>query len=366
MSRIRIGKIFLCCKKIFTFGVAISYVFRLGHTSDMILSRLVRTVSFVSSVALVAPLLSTNAALATTATTTSVTAAPSPAVAGQTVTLTATTSTSGTVNFTVGGQTVGTGISSPATSNLSHAQLWEWGPGNSIAFASDVDANGNVVTSGWNPGDCSGNRCKSKWITPAGGVTAFAGADLTAYGIAIDSSGIIYESNGSIIYKRSAHNQNPSVFLSSGLNNPCGLETDSNNNLYVANKGAGTILKVTPGGAATTYATGLTSPCGLALNANTGVLYVVDGNGDIQSIAAENSAPVLLVAAQCTSDSKIAIDSSGFLYGRACWETRLLRRSLPRAQCQCTYLLGTTCQHNLKVLDRTAHETSRFSIIPSM
>jgi len=295
----------------------------------MILSRLFRAVALVSSVALVAPLLSSNAALAATATTTSVTATPSSAVAGQSVTLTATTSVPGTVNFTVGGQTVGTGISSPATSNLSHAQLWEWGPGNSIAYASDIDANGNVVTSGWNPGDCSGNRCKSKWITPAGGVTAFAGADLTAYGIAIDSSGIIYESNGSVIYKRSAYNQNPSVFLSSGLNNPCGLETDSNNNLYVANKGAGTILKVTPGGTATTYATGLASPCGLALNANTGVLYVVDGNGDIQSIASANSAPVLLVAAQCTSDSKIAIDSSGFLYGRACLGDEIVTQISP-------------------------------------
>jgi hypothetical protein len=185
MRRIRIVKIFLCRKKIFTCSDAAFCLLLLRHTSRMMLSRLFRAVSLVSSVALVAPLLSSNAALAATATTTSVTAAPSPAVAGQSVTLTATTSVPGTVNFTVDGQTVGTGISSPATSNLSHAQLWEWGPGNSIAYASDVDANGNIVTSGWNPGDCSGDRCKSKWITPAGGVTAFAGSDLTAYGIAI-------------------------------------------------------------------------------------------------------------------------------------------------------------------------------------
>lgn len=295
----------------------------------MQLLKLTRSISFALSAALVAPLLSTNVALAATATTTSVTATPNPAVAGQSVTLTATTSVPGTVNFTVDGQTVGTGISSPATSSLAHTQLWEWGPGNSLAYASDVDANGNVVTSGWNPSDCSGDRCKSKWITPAGGVTAFAGSDLTAYGIAIASSGIIYESNGSVIYKRSAYNQNPSVFLSTGLNNPCGLETDSNNNLYVANKGAGTILKVAPGGTAITYATGLTSPCGLALNANTGVLYVVDGNGDIQSIATANSAPVLLVAAQCTSDSKIAIDASGYLYGRACLGNELVTQISP-------------------------------------
>jgi hypothetical protein len=224
----------------------------------------------------------------------------------------------GTVTFTVDGQTVGTGTTSPATSSLNHSQFWQWGPGNSIAWASDVDANGNVATSGWNNHDCSGDRCKSKWITPEGGVTAFAGSNLIAYGIAIDSTGIIYESDGSVIHKRNAFNQNPTVFLSSGLNSPCGLETDSSNNLFVANKNDGTILRVTPDGTATTYATGLTNPCGLAFNNSTGVLYVVDGNGDIQSIASQDATPSLLVAANCTSDSKIAIDASGFLYGRAC------------------------------------------------
>src|SRR5438045_3811683 len=38
------------------------------------------------------------------------------------------------------------------------------------------------------------------------------------------------------------------TFVSSGLNTPEGLRFDSSGNLYVANQGAGTITKVTPGG----------------------------------------------------------------------------------------------------------------------
>jgi len=305
----------------------------------MILSRLFRAVSLVSSVALVAPLLSSNAALAATATTTSVTATPSPAVAGQSVTLTATTSVPGTVNFTVDGQTVGTGTTVGTGAATPYAQIWEFAF-NSVPASSTVDSSGNIYLTTWNPSDCGSGRCQTKQLTPAGAVNIFPneswnGLSVMTTGIAVSSNGTIYEAVGTAnqIRKRTSWNASSSVFLNSDLSRPCGLTLDANDNLYVANRDSGNILKVTPAGVSTTYSSGLTAPCGVVMNKTTGVLYVSDGNGDILSIPSGGGSAVQLVNATCSADwwtgAQLAIDSSGYLYGRHCMSNSLVTQISP-------------------------------------
>ena len=90
---------------------------------------------------------------ALSATTTTVAMSPNPAVAGQSVTLTATPSVPGVVTFTVGGQTVGTGQSVGAGTTVTGVQNWSY-TGNSVALriATNPSVN-NVFVSTWNGDD---------------------------------------------------------------------------------------------------------------------------------------------------------------------------------------------------------------------
>jgi len=129
-------------------------------------------------------------AAAQTATTTTLTASPNPTTAGTPVTLTATASVSGTLTFVVDGVTVGTGTAS-ATSAATPG-TWVYvgcqscvGSARHIAF----DAAGNQYLT------MSGNSNTTRRIAPNGTVTLLAGG-VAAYGIAVSSTGIIYESDG--------------------------------------------------------------------------------------------------------------------------------------------------------------------------
>ena len=262
---------------------------------------------------------------ALSATTTTVTMSPNPAVVGQSVTFTATPSVPGTVTFTVNGQTVGTGTAVGSGATGAHQQAWSY-TGNSVAMATDNDASGNLFVSSQNPSDCAGARCVSKMLTTNGTVNHFAsqswnGVGVMVTGLTVASNGVIYEAVGASnrIYRRTSFNANTTEFVSGGqLNNPCHMTTDSEDNVYVANRGSGTVLKITPAGAVSTYATGLTSPCGIEINRTTGVLFVSDGNGDIQSIPSGGGTPTRFLDGSCAVQGQLAIDAVGNLYGWHC------------------------------------------------
>ncbi len=265
---------------------------------------------------------------ATSATSTSVTISPNPVVAGQQATLTATTSAPGSVSFTVDGQVIATGASVGTGASVPNAQRWNY-TGNSIATSSTVDSNGNVYVATYNPSDCSGGRCQSKQLTPGGSVNTFAnqswnGTSVFITGMAVTSSGVIYESVGSAnkIFRRTSISGSTTEFVNTGLSRPCGLTLDANENLYVANKDSGIIHRITPAGVVSTYASGFTGPCGVVMNKSTGILYVADGNGDISTVPVGGGSSILLVNATCATawwgGSQLAIDEGGFLYGRDC------------------------------------------------
>jgi outer membrane protein OmpA-like peptidoglycan-associated protein len=313
----------------------------------MILLRLVRTVFFVSSVALVAPLLSINVALAATATATSVTATPSPAVAGQSVTLSATTSAPGTVTFSYDGQTVGTGVTTGSGTTLSNIQRWSY-TGNSSAWRLASDSNGNIYVSTYNNMDAGGCRQVTKMLTSGGGVPcapfeSWNGDWVSVVGLAVSSTGVIYEAvyNGTAqntIRSRTSIGATSTTFVSAsalgvpsaGQGQITGMTIDASNNLYVTMRDLGEIKRITSAGVVTTYASGLGSPISSpVINPTTNVLYYINADKDIMQIPAGGGSPTLLTAASCNFETwngsswyglgaQLAIDSAGFLYGAQC------------------------------------------------
>lgn len=141
-------------------------------------------------------------------------------------------------------------------------------------------------------------------------------------GIALDSAGILFATNGNVIQKISPAGV-VSVFAgnlttagsASGtgsaaqFNGPTGIAIDKADNLYVADTGNNAIRKITPAGVVTTLAgliqgnadgAGITarfsSPTAVAVG-TTGVVYVVDaGNNSLRTIAPDGTTKTLLQA----------------------------------------------------------------------
>ena len=75
--------------------------------------------------------------------------------------------------------------------------------------------------------------------------------------------------------------------FASGFVQPCGITFDSADNLYVADGGNSSIVKITPSGSSSVFAsTGLSIPQGIAFGPD-GNLYVADlGSNWIKKITA--------------------------------------------------------------------------------
>ena len=288
------------------------------------------------------------AAAGQTATSVTISASPSPATTGQSVTFTATTTAPGIVSFSYNGQVVGTAPTAGAAATASGFTSWSY-TGNSVALRLAVGPSNNLYVATWNGDDCGGFRCVTKQLTSGGGVNyapqeSWNGTGRLISGLAVSSSGLIYEAvwNGpaqNTIRVRSSIGATSTEFVSStsicgtcsaGSNYISGMTIDANNNLYVTNTRSGSILKITPAGAVTTYASGLGALItGPVFNNTTGVLYYIDSAGDIRQIPAGGGTPTLLTAASCLIDTnsasiyygmgeQLALDSAGFIYGAQC------------------------------------------------
>lgn len=288
------------------------------------------------------------AAAGQTATSVTISASPSPATTGQSVTFTATTTAPGIVSFSYNGQVVGTAPTAGAAATASGFTSWSY-TGNSSALRLAVGPSNNLYVATWNGDDCGGGRCVTKQLTSGGGVNyapqeSWNGTGRLISGLAVSSSGLIYEAvwNGpaqNTIRVRSSIGATSTEFVSStsicgtcsaGSNYISGMTIDANNNLYVTNTRSGSILKITPAGAVTTYASGLGALItGPVFNNTTGVLYYIDSAGDIRQIPSGGGTPTLLTAASCLIDTnsasiyygmgeQLALDSAGFIYGAQC------------------------------------------------
>ena len=284
---------------------------------------------------------------AATSTTTSITASPSPATQGQSVTLTAITNALGTVNFTVDGQSIGTGVTTGSGTTLSNIQQWTY-TGNSSAWRLASDSNGNMYVSTYNNMDAGGCRQVTKMLTSGGGVPcapfeSWNGNWVSVVGLAVSSTGIIYEAvyNGTAqntIRSRTSIGATSTTFVSAsalgvpsaGQGQITGMTIDASDNLYVTMRDLGEIKRITSAGVVTTYASGLGSPISSpVINPATNVLYYVNADKDIMQIPSGGGSPTLLTAASCNFETwngsswyglgaQLAIDAAGFLYGAQC------------------------------------------------
>jgi sugar lactone lactonase YvrE len=165
------------------------------------------------------------------------------------------------------------------------------------------DAGGNLYATD------SGNSLIRK-ITPGGAVSTFASA-FAAWGAAIDGNGnLFFASRAGNTINKVTPAASVSQFVSSPINTPEGLVFDGSGNLFVANQGSGTISEIATGGAITTIASGLSSPASLVMD-QTGNLYVAAANNVIQKITPGGAASTF--ATQVSGP--IAFDQGGNLYG---------------------------------------------------
>jgi sugar lactone lactonase YvrE len=108
-------------------------------------------------------------------------------------------------------------------------------------------------------------------------ITTFASGFREAIGLTFDGAGNLYVADtlaGTV--SKITPGGAVSTFVS-GLNEPFGLAFDGAGNLYVADSGDGTVRKVTPGGTVSTFASGFNNPTGLAFD-GAGNLYVANGS----------------------------------------------------------------------------------------
>ena len=299
---------------------------------------------------------------ALSATTTTVTMSPNPAVVGQPVTLTATPSVPGTVTFTVDGQTVGTGTAVGArAASGAPARIWNTDQG--VIRQMTTDNLGNVYVSTYSESSCNSGECRVKQFTPSGGLNyapqePHNGGWIWPTGLAVDSNGSIYEAffNGpaeNTIRKRTSIGATSTQFVpaSAGIQRPCGMTIDANDNLYVASVANGNIYKVTPAGdvsvyvrdydpVSTFYGGSGPGPCSPVMNKTTGVLYYLkwtqgvntNNVGVIMQVPAGGGTPTQLANTGCyfvnwdpyynavhMHSTQLTMDqTTGYLYGQNC------------------------------------------------
>jgi sugar lactone lactonase YvrE len=166
---------------------------------------------------------------------------------------------------------------------------------------------------------CVLDTCSLRRVTPKGAVTTLAGVGLPERGGSVDGTG-----------------------SAARFNNPMGVAVDSAGNAYVADKGNGTIRKVTPGGLVTTLAglagsIGASDGTGSAARFNSPQAVAVDGAGNafvadtsndaIRKVTADGVVTTVVgmagspgsndgqtSVARLNSPSGLAVDSSGNLF----------------------------------------------------
>lgn len=140
-------------------------------------------------------------------------------------------------------------------------------------------------------------------------------------GLAFNSTGDLYVSNftANNIVRRPAAGGTPVVFADNldGVNSPMGLAVDSSNNVYAANSGTDSLLKITPGGSASTLATFAfaTATRGVAVDPVSGNIFVANLNAwAIQKVTPGGTASVYVNTGVGSSPNGVTFDTAGNLY----------------------------------------------------
>jgi sugar lactone lactonase YvrE len=132
-----------------------------------------------------------------------------------------------------------------------------------------------------------------KKITPDGTVSTFSSIGTPMGGLTFDSNGNLYGARSNDDILKFAANGSFSVYASflppDGIpNGPAGLAFDKAGNLFVALRGANSILEVKPDGTSSVFATGLSAPFSLAFN-SAGDLFVADQGRGIMKVTPDGT-----------------------------------------------------------------------------
>jgi hypothetical protein len=171
-----------------------------------------------------------------------------------------------------------------------------------------IDASGNVYVSNNGPGSISK-------ITPAGVVSIFATGMDTPWGLAFDNNSGNLDVIGGV-YPSAIDKITPdgtvSPFVTSGLGSSGYLACDNSGNLYTVNGNQNdAILKITPNGTVSTLAAGVGLVGGLACDPS-GNLYVTAGS--IYKITPSGAVSTFVTSSTGLYTSSLASDSFGDLY----------------------------------------------------
>ena len=193
-----------------------------------------------------------------------------------------------------------------------------------------IDSAGNIyVSNGALAGGYGGSVVKiapngtattifSDWVGPMIGATLD--------GVAVDSAGNVYvadTANSRIVKITPTGAAGTFADATAGISQPNGLLLDPGGNLYISSTAANTILKATPGGTVTTFIGaqgGLSAPDGMAMDA-AGNLYVANTYYSLFPGAAQNTVSkvtpggaISTYAQGFTNPSSLAFDRNGNLF----------------------------------------------------
>jgi len=159
-------------------------------------------------------------------------------------------------------------------------------------------------------------------------------------GVCIDASGNLFYSTSFIpgaIYKINAGSTESSLFCSDGLSQPIAICLDSLGNIYTADWGAGTIVKVSPAGVPTTIASGLSyttkPPYGICVDLSGNVYFsefdnTNDHTGNVKKILVSDSS-IVTIASGLSGPAGLCVDSVGNIYVAELFSGTILKLTSP-------------------------------------
>lgn len=102
------------------------------------------------------------------------------------------------------------------------------------------------------------------------------------------------------------------ILMSNGISNPFGVVFDRVGNLFVANYGDGTVVKILPGGKITSFVSGLVRPQGMTIDAQDNLYVANSGENNVIKITPEGTKSVY--ASNLPASYDLKFDSTGKLY----------------------------------------------------
>ncbi len=152
----------------------------------------------------------------------------------------------------------------------------------------------------------------------------------------------------------------PTATISNSVNAPLGLAFDSSGNLFVANRGNGTVTEYAPpytGAPTATISNSVNAPAGLAVDSSGNLFVANNGNNTVTEYAlpdTNNAAPKMTIS-NVTTPSGLAFDSSGDLFVANYGNGKVTEYAPPYTGTPTTVFLNGLSHANCLAFDSSDH-----------